>query len=82
MVCALVQIEAATTVYFFCIPFMMLVEKSIISDYGIGSRWIGQTKNRIQLSTEHDAFAEVDEGQSEVGEFHPNLKTFIDHSIM
>ena len=44
----------------------MMMEKSIISDYGIGSRWIGHTKSPILLSTVHDAFAEVDEGQSEV----------------
>jgi hypothetical protein len=45
---------------------MMMMEKSIISDYGIGGRWIGHTKSPILLSTVHDAFAEVDEGQSEV----------------
>ena len=45
---------------------MMMLEKSMISDYGIGGRWIGNTKSPILLSTGHDAFAEVDEGQSEV----------------
>ena len=46
--------------------FKVMMEKSIISDYGIGGRWIGHTKSPILLSTVHDAFAEVDEGQSEV----------------
>ena len=45
---------------------MMMAEKSVISEHGIRGRWIGPTKNPIHLSTEHDAFAEVDDGQFEV----------------